>query len=215
MDELKAAGVPESATNSELKRLKCPVDDPNTFFMDQKQFDKARKVYIARCPEAAVPEATGRVVARERGRLTTNLPKAQNEQIRLVWTNTVADLAHQHKVARSTLALALREMGSPQYLFPPKGYWQMRASGQTIALPHEVQNVFPKGLPWPSKPVGRQVVLKRPGLVWFFHLEKESRRYCAAARLVAEHGRTGNPPPAPAPTSADPLAVETRTSQDS
>ncbi len=172
VEELKAAGVPEGASESELKRLKCPVDEPNTFFMDQKQFDKARKAYIARCPEAAIPEANG--PRRGKGMWTKrrmlDLPKERTEQIRLLWTTTIEELSRKHDVARSTIALALEEFNLPPELYPPKGFWQIRAAGKSVLLPEEVQKVFPNGLPPMTAPVGRQISLEWPSLAKFFRM---------------------------------------------
>lgn len=38
LEELKQAGVPDQATESELIRFKYPVDNPNIFFLDAKAF---------------------------------------------------------------------------------------------------------------------------------------------------------------------------------
>jgi len=172
VEELKAAGVPDGATDSELRRLKCPVDEPNTFFMDKERFALAREAYLARCPEAAIPEAKGprRGKGMRTKRRMLNLPKERDEQIRLVWSKMVNELAREHHVARSTMGQALVEMGLPPKLFPPKGSWQARQAGQSVPLPDEVQRVFPEGLPPCVKPVGRQIRLKRPFLAHLFRL---------------------------------------------
>ena len=92
-------------------------------------------------------------------------------------------LAQQFKVAKSTLALALREAGLPPHLFPPKGHWQQRSAGGLIALPDEVQKVFPNGLPPSVKPVGRQIRLKRPGLAVFLRMVWEMKADDIASQL--------------------------------
>jgi site-specific recombinase XerD len=177
LEELKQAGVPDQATDSELIRFKCPVDNPNTFFLDAKAFHQARKLFLERCPEAAAPEFKG--PRRGKGmwskRRMLKLPKQQDELIRLVWENPLGVLAQRFKVAKSTLALALHEAGLPPHLSPPKGHWQQRSAGGLIALPDEVQKVFPNGLPPSVKPVGRQIRLKRPGLAVFLRMVWEMK----------------------------------------
>lgn len=170
VEDLKADGVPEGATDSELKRLKCPVDRPNTVFLSKKDFDIARKAFLKRCPEAAIPEVKGRRRTGDNWSKRRNLilPKTQDELIRLVWTNKIVDLAREYKVASSTFILALHEAGLPADLFPRRGDWQKRAVGKIIDIPDEVKKVFPEGLPAYSAPVGRQISCERPPIHRFF-----------------------------------------------
>ena len=67
LEELKQAGVPDQATDSELIRFKCPVDNPNTFFLDAQAFHQARKVFLERCPRRRHPDSKGRAVAKACG----------------------------------------------------------------------------------------------------------------------------------------------------
>lgn len=172
VEELKAAGIPEGATDAELRRLKCPVEEPNTYFLSEKEFVKARAAYLRRCPEAAIPEIKG--PRHGRGMWTKRkmlpLPKERADRIRLMWTETQNQIAKRYKVARSTLALAMREWDLPDELYPPKGYWQQRAAGKAVIVPDEVAALFPEGLPEMTMPVGRQIKLEWPELDKFFAL---------------------------------------------
>jgi hypothetical protein len=161
------------------------VNNPNTFFLDAKAFHQARQAFLDRNPGAAEPEFKG--PRRGKGMWTKrrmlDLPRDRQELIRLVWENSLGGLARRFKVANSTLSLALQETGLPRHLFPPKGYWQQRAAGGSVALPEEVQKVFPNGLPASTKPVGRQIRLKRPGLAVFLRMVWEMKADDIASQL--------------------------------
>jgi hypothetical protein len=169
VEELKAAGIPEGATDAELKKLKCPVNRANTFSMEKGEFQKARAVHLEQNPQAAVPERKG--FTRGSGlwtkRRMLDLPKKREDLIRLVWTNKIRDLAKEHKVIRSTMARAIEDKKIPT---PPKGYWQRRAAGKTIELPEEVAKLFPDKLPPYSAPVGRPPRVDWPPIAEFFRL---------------------------------------------
>ena len=203
--ELKAEGVPEPALDSELKRLKCPVDRPNTFRMDKEQFAFARKCYLKRCPEAAIPEKKGgRREGHQTKRRMLGLPTKQDEQLKLIWTNKLSALAIKYKVTRGTISNAIADMKLPSHLLPPKGFWQKRAAGQNVLLPDEVAAVFPHGLPKYSAPVGCQIKLQFPTppkflrLVWLLHPVDNAIKLGCSASSVERHIRRHRVPRPPA-----------------
>jgi site-specific recombinase XerD len=181
VEEFRLAGTPEQATDSELKRLKCPVDNPNTFFLDTKTFHQARKAYLARCPEAATPEIKGE--RRGKGMWTKrrmlDLP-TRNELLKLFWTYPLEGLANRFKVTRATMALVAEDHKIP---LPGVGRWQQRAAGKLIDnLPEEVVKAFPDGLPKYQGPVGR-AARQMPSLADFFNLLWQYRLTDLAPRL--------------------------------
>jgi hypothetical protein len=70
--ELISAGIPEGATDSELKKLKCPVDRHTTFALKKSEFEKARDAHLKAHPETAIPAL--RMPARTKRRML-DLPK--------------------------------------------------------------------------------------------------------------------------------------------
>ena len=156
--ELLARGVPEMATDSELKKLKCPVDRHTTFGLKKVEFEQARTCYFSRCPKATRPELKG--FTRKAGiwskRRMLDLPP-RDELLKLFWTFTLEDLAKRYKVTRATMALVAVDHEIP---LPGIGHWQQRASGKAIGnLPKEVKRAFQNGLPPYAAPVGRTAIV--------------------------------------------------------
>jgi hypothetical protein len=187
-EDLRAAGIPDGATDAELRKLCCPVDRANTFGMEKGEFQKARAAYLEQHPQAAIPERKG--FTRGNGlwtkRRMLDLPGKREDLIRLVWTNKIEDLATQHKVVRSTMARAIADRTIPA---PPKGYWQKRAAGKDVELPDEVAKLFPEKLPAYCAPVGRPARIDWPPLAEFFHLlwEKSITEIAEQLRTTNDH----------------------------
>lgn len=167
--DLRASGVPDMATDSELKKLKCPVNRHTTFGLKKVVFEQVRALHLQRFPEAGQPEHKG--FTRKSGmwskrRMLELPPRA--ELLKLFWTFPLSDLAKKYKVTRATMALIADDHDIP---LPPIGHWQQRASGQALnEIPEEVTKAFPDGLPRYVAPVGRNHKLDIPSLAEFFRL---------------------------------------------
>jgi hypothetical protein len=202
VEDLKKRGIPLGATDAELKRLKCPVNIPNTFFMDKDQFERMRRAFLVKCPEAAIPES--KRPTRENvwtKRRTLPLPEKREDLLLLVYTKKLEELAEQYGVTRGTLTLAFADRGIE---VPPVGYWQKRAAGVPVTLPEEVARLFPEGLPEYSGPVGRKSKVIWPPLDDFLkQLWKEDANKigpklgCSGRTVLREAERQKLPTPAP------------------
>jgi site-specific recombinase XerD len=161
--ELISAGIPEGATDSELKKLKCPVDRHTTFALKKSEFEKARDAHLKAHPETAIPAL--RMPARTKRRML-DLPKGDDLK-KLFWTVPIHRLAKTKHVACATMALVAKDNG---IILPEKGDWQKRAAGIPVVIPDEIAKLFPDGLPPYIAKVGRRPRVKYPELAECFKL---------------------------------------------
>ena len=198
--ELLARGVPEMATDSELKKLKCPVSRHTTFGLKKAEFEQLCDLSFSQCLKATRSEIKG--FTRKPGiwgkRRMLDLPPRE-ELLKLIWTFTLEDLAKRYKVTRATMAHIASDH---KISLPGIGHWQQRASGKVIGnLPEEVKRAFPNGLPPYVAPVGRtKMVMPAPAdlfkLLWQYRqTDLISKLQCSTRTLERAIKRFNLPKP--------------------
>ena len=188
------------ATDSELKKLKCPVSRHTTFGLKKAEFEQLCDLSFSQCLKATRSEIKG--FTRKPGiwgkRRMLDLPPRE-ELLKLIWTFTLEDLAKRYKVTRATMAHIASDH---KISLPGIGHWQQRASGKVIGnLPEEVKRAFPNGLPPYVAPVGRtKMVMPAPAdlfkLLWQYRqTDLISKLQCSTRTLERAIKRFNLPKP--------------------
>jgi hypothetical protein len=187
IEELSKRPIPPRATDEQLARAHCPVDNPNTFGMKRTEFEIARTAFLSEHPQPAFTE-------KRKPRPKHFFPKiGKDEFTRLLWTHKLIDLSEQFEVVPK---LIRREAANLKIPLPEKGFWLKRAFNRPVYIPPQVAALFPSGIVPNHYQSPIKKIVEYPHVTWpplheFFHLLWEMPQMAIARRLHCSDSKIG------------------------